>query len=653
MSDSVIRAMFPIEHGASADGDNGVRRVRIMTEHRVRGFFGGVAKVGGAVVDGYLRNPVVLWAHDYSQPPIGRCVALETRPGVGIDAQFEFTPPGEHPFADTVRQMWDGGFLNAASIGFMPLEVDWLKEGDEQVPVYTRWELLEFSIVPIPADRDALRLAVRTVGMTSKIQGGSTVSDVVGRAGLDLTETLAQELTALRELVQNHVSDRATLDVDALAKRVVELQGLQQAQQQKAGYGGIVIDESGRELTPVRKGELVRAGQVFTRGELVGVPGFGIARRQLIETGKFAGLTVDDAVFAHNLLTRARRLEPSKVRAPSVELTDIVTRALSSTGVGTGDELVPTGMAAQMWNDAFIGSKVVSNLERIPMPTDPFDNPLSWGPMTWRKGAQNTAPTAVDPATGKSTFTATEQVVEVLCSYDLNEDSIVSVLPSLRAELARSAAEAMDAFVLNADATATATGNINSDDGAPAADSYYLTLGQDGIRHQYLVDNSGQSVAIATTLTDALMRAAIGRLGKYGADPSRLVLFVDPKTYVLSMLGLSNVVTMDKIGANATVLTGQLSSYGGIPVVPSESMPLTEADGKVSTTAGNNTAGQIAIVQRDLWRVGFRRELLIEVDKDIKARQFVMVISFRIAVACRGTRSTAVHTAGIHDIRYA
>lgn len=438
-------------------------------------------------------------------------------------------------------------------------------------------------------------------------------------------EVLKSELAQIRQAVQN----QGPIDVEALARQVSALVSLQQ---------GAVLDAASQR-------------PVF-RGEIVGVPGFAGKSGGVVQDGKFAGQSVDDVVFVRNFLLGVHRLEPSKVRLPSAELNETVTRALSATGSGTGDEFVPTGMAAELWRDAFLASKVVGAIGPTAMPTDPWDMPLSWGALTWRKGTQNTAGTPVDPATAKSTLTATEQLVEIDWSYDLDEDSVIAVLPSLRRELARSGAEQMDAFVLNADNTATATGNINSDDGAPAADAYYLTLGQDGIRHLYIVDNTGQSTDINTTLTDALLRAGIGRLGKYGAMTDRLVMVTNPKTYVLSMMGLTNVVTVDKFGPQATVLTGQLASYGGIPVIVSESMALAEDDGKLSVTGSNNDEGQIAIFHRDMWKVGFKRELLIEIDKDIKKRQFVMVVSFRIAVAARGTRSTATHTAGIHGINY-
>jgi hypothetical protein len=208
----------------------------------------------------------------------------------------------------------------------------------------------------------------------------------------------------------------------------------------------------------------------------------------------------------------------------------------------------------------------------------------------------------------------------------------------------------MDRFVMNADSTNAGTGNINLDDADPPDDSYYLSVGQDGIRHLYLVDNTGQSVDINAALTDALLRAGISKLGKYGADPSRMVLATDVETYLNGLLALANVVTVDKFGPQATVITGQLAAYQGIPVVVSGAILEAEDDGRQSVTPANNDEGQIALFHRDMWKVGFRRELLIEVDRDIQKRQFIMVISFRIAVAARGTRSTATHTAGVHGI---
>jgi HK97 family phage major capsid protein len=189
-------------------------------------------------------------------------------------------------------------------------------------------------------------------------------------------------------------------------------------------------------------------------------------------------------------------------RPASDELENAV-KALTSTGAGTGDELVPTNMAAMLWDDFFLASRIVNVMQRINMPTNPFDVPLGLGSVTWRKGTENTATTASDPATAKSTLTATELITEQNWSYTLDEDAAVAMAPAIRARLAQSGAEVMDAFALNADATNAATGNINLDDADPDDASYYLSAGQDGLRHAWIVDNTGMTVAAGGDALDA------------------------------------------------------------------------------------------------------------------------------------------------------
>jgi hypothetical protein len=446
-------------------------------------------------------------------------------------------------------------------------------------------------------------------------------------------DAIAREMAQLRETIAGHkaAGDMGTLDSKALAAVVMGLVD----QQVKART------EEAERRKPVRRGEIVGP---------VGMPGFAAPFGGLVERGKFAGVPVDDVLFTDWFLKTVHAKHPDRVKLPSKELSDLVAKALSATGAAAGDEYVPTGMAAQLWQDMFLASKIVAAIGPMAQPTDPWDFPLGWGTVTWRKGSQNTAATVSDPATAKSTFTSTEQVAEVNWAYDLDEDSVVAVLPTLRTELQRDGAEQMDRFLINADFTDAGTGNINLDDANPPDDSYYLSNGQDGIRHLYLVDNTAQSTDINATLTDALLRAGIGRLGRYAADVGRLVMFTDPETYVNGILGLTNVATVDKFGPQATILTGQLAAYAGIPLIPTAALLEAEDDGKQSTTAANNDEGQIAIVHRDMWKVAFKRQLMIEIDRNIQKRQFIMVVSFRVSVAARGTRSTATHTSGVHGI---
>jgi HK97 family phage major capsid protein len=360
-----------------------------------------------------------------------------------------------------------------------------------------------------------------------------------------------------------------------------------------------------------------------------------------------------DLWLAHNLMERRASEQRSRGERVTKSSGDLIAavKALSSGGVGTGDELVPLDMSSQIWDDMFLMSRVVGSMNSIGMTSNPMDIPLSFGDMTWRKGSENTATTPTDPATANGRMTTTELVTEVNWSYTLDEDAIVAVAPLLRSRIAQSGAEIMDDFALNADATSAATGNINSDDGSPAADAYYLSSGQDGLIHQWLIDNTNMANdAGGDALTDADITGALAGMGKYAVDPNQVVMVTGANTYLNGLLTLTNVIGNDQIGFDNVILTGQLASYRGIPIVVSASHRLAEADGKLSTTAASNTLGRITFFNRQTWLSGFKRNLLIETDRDIRKRQMITVVSLRQAIASRGTRSTNTHTAGVYNI---
>lgn len=452
----------------------------------------------------------------------------------------------------------------------------------------------------------------------------------------DKLDQVLQSIAELTTTIKEHSTDKITIDVDALTNT---FKGLLEDQQKAI-----------LEATPNRKGEIqtdtVNQAVDTYQGRYKSMIK-NIARNGVYREGGYRAKAVD-LFMAKVLMEKAVESKMPNAKPPSVDLVAAV-KALSSTGAGTGDELVPTGMAGELWQDFFAASRIVNDLPSQPMPTDPFDMPLGLGDVTWRKGAQSTPTTATDPATAKSTLTSTEQVAEVDWSYDLDEDSVIAMMPALRQRISMSGGEQMDAFVLNADATNAVIGNINLDDADPPDDSYYLSLGQDGIRHLALVDNAGQGSDAGVAIDDAKLVAGLLLLGKYGLDLQNVRIVPDIATY-FAMLGMTNVATIEKYGPQATVLTGELGRYRGIPIIPSASILRTEADGKVSTIAVNNTKGQIAIYNRNFWRVGFRRGLTIEVDRLIQKRQLIMVVSFRIAIAAYGTRSTAKHTAVIYNI---
>lgn len=471
-------------------------------------------------------------------------------------------------------------------------------------------------------------------------------------------EALRQDLAELTAAVKDGHNDKATLDWEAVEE---QFEGKMQA----------IVDARVKEQLdrqPVRKGHPVYAenlDKAIRAGELTGTRYEKMVKHIALDGHyrDFVGNRVKaiDLWMAHKLLERVaadnavRKMNTGKIGGPSDDLSKAL-KALTSTGSGTGDELVPTDMASELWEDVHLSNVLVSALQRVPMTSNPMDLPNALGDVTFRKGTENVTVTASDPATAKNTLTVTELVGEVDWSYSLDEDAIVALMPAVRRTIARNASEYMDGFALNADATTAATGNINSDDAAPGGDEYYLSAGQDGIRHLAISDNTDQLYHMNGVLTDAGITLAMAKMGKYAANPRDLLYVCDVGTYIRGFLNAtttSSPGTFLKSEADtgySVIVTGQVGSYRGVPIVIPTLAPKTEADGKLSATASSNTVGQMSIVNRSQWKVGFKRDLMIEVDRDIQKRQVIMVVSFRQAVGCRGTRSSATHTAVLYNI---
>src|SRR5262245_32988381 len=110
--------------------------------------------------DEFLRNPVVLWAHQRSLPPIGTCERL-TIDADRIIAETKFSASSQ--FAQDVFKLYAEGVLRGWSVGFVPAKVHPIPVGRGKPPsgvCYPEWDLLEYSAVPIPENPQALTLAV-------------------------------------------------------------------------------------------------------------------------------------------------------------------------------------------------------------------------------------------------------------------------------------------------------------------------------------------------------------------------------------------------------------------------------------------------------------------------------------------------------------
>ena len=115
----------------------------------------------GWQLENFRKNPVVLWAHDYGQPPVAKSVNVWVEEGK-LKSRDQFTPRDLYPFGFMVFELYKNGFLNAKSVGFQPITYAFNNETDG-VEFYTQ-ELLEHSCVPVPANPEAL-VSAKSMGI--------------------------------------------------------------------------------------------------------------------------------------------------------------------------------------------------------------------------------------------------------------------------------------------------------------------------------------------------------------------------------------------------------------------------------------------------------------------------------------------------------
>jgi len=115
-------------------------------------------------LDNYRRNPVFQNAHQYGDVifTLGKALVTEVRMIEGKSALFqriEFAVE-VNPMARIAYGLYKGNFLNAVSVGFIP--VRWENGGPDAGyrRKYLEQELLEVSAVGIPANPEALQLGL-------------------------------------------------------------------------------------------------------------------------------------------------------------------------------------------------------------------------------------------------------------------------------------------------------------------------------------------------------------------------------------------------------------------------------------------------------------------------------------------------------------
>lgn len=158
----------------------------------------------------------VLYGHDYSGLPIGKGLSFKSLKSK-FTSRFQLAVE-EYPFAATVAAMIKGGYLNAVSIGGI------VKKWSEDYLTIVEMEMVEFSVVPIPANPSALitsRALEKATGKTieqikSEFQdfNRDILLDKVADMGDDEVQDAIRVLKTLTARLEQTVDDPKLIDAN-------------------------------------------------------------------------------------------------------------------------------------------------------------------------------------------------------------------------------------------------------------------------------------------------------------------------------------------------------------------------------------------------------------------------------------------------------
>lgn len=163
-----VQAMGAVKNNELKAVDIENRTLHIIGSDETPDREGDIIMVKGWNLKNYKKNPVMMYAHNYSGIPIAAAtrVKKEKEPA-RLAFSFRFPPVGMYEFADLILNLYGERILNASSVGFISL--DWERiasdEGDEVLlgRRYLKQELLELSACAVPSNPAALQNAVKGV----------------------------------------------------------------------------------------------------------------------------------------------------------------------------------------------------------------------------------------------------------------------------------------------------------------------------------------------------------------------------------------------------------------------------------------------------------------------------------------------------------
>lgn len=287
----------------------------------------------------------------------------------------------------------------------------------------------------------------------------------------------------------------------------------------------------------------------------------------------------------------------------------------------------PNTLSRDMIEEVEAELKIAALFRTIQMPTNPYKIPSKTGRTTTYLVAESTDETGTKPTSSKGplpgsvgiTFDAKKLMAYSIISEETTEDLVLPILGLIKEDVAKSMAEAIEGAVISGQTVAE---TIDTQAAYAAGNSIraWNGLRVNALGGGWTVDLAGWTTSGAL----ALLRKMRSTMGRYGVSIDKLAWLVSINGYN-HLMNVSEVVTLDKYGPNATLLKGELARFDNIPIILTEYMPENlNASGAYTSDVDNDYTG-IILLYKDGWAHGERAKFTVKQGEEIKTDQRYLI----------------------------
>jgi HK97 family phage major capsid protein len=231
-------------------------------------------------------------------------------------------------------------------------------------------------------------------------------------------------------------------------------------------------------------------------------------------------------------------------------------------------------------------------------PVNPEAGYANWV-TTAQYGTTNSSGTAQTHAVKELSITAYKLATKEFLTNEEEYDAIIALMPIVRDAMIRRMAKAWDKSLLAGAANGT-TDPIK------------------GLVTYNTANDTSVSIGTDKVATVANLRTLRQKLGTWGLDPAQVVYFVTNDVY-FDLLDDTSFMTYDKVGPQATLLTGQVGTIGNSPVIVTGELQAGKVAGRYGAVAVNTSN----------FITGNYKALSVESDYFIEYQQRLLVASLR------------------------